>query len=221
MTITRRHILAGAIAAPAIIGSARRGSAAVRIIKISHQFPGGTDRRRRFPRPPVPQVRRRAGEAHQRVDRRAGLSELVADEDRGAVLRRAQRRARYQPLSDLLRRRRVCRAQHRPDAGPGQLLQAGRGVEEVAGRPEVQRVPRREGRRHRVVDLAGRRLRQPRQADRQSGGCQGHEDSRRQPRDGHGAAGGRRHHAVDAVERALCRDADRRLRCRLSPRRPA
>ena len=43
MTITRRHVLAGAIAAPAIIGSARRGSAATRTIKISHQFPGGTE----------------------------------------------------------------------------------------------------------------------------------------------------------------------------------
>ncbi len=43
MTITRRHVLAGAIAAPAIIGAARRGSAATRIIKISHQFPGGTE----------------------------------------------------------------------------------------------------------------------------------------------------------------------------------
>src|SRR3954468_23324132 len=43
MTITRRHVLAGAIAAPALIGAARRGSAAVRIVKISHQFPGGTE----------------------------------------------------------------------------------------------------------------------------------------------------------------------------------
>ena len=43
MIITRRHMLAGAIAAPAIIGSARRSSAAVRIVKISHQFPGGTE----------------------------------------------------------------------------------------------------------------------------------------------------------------------------------
>src|SRR6478672_6603889 len=42
MTITRRHVLAGAIAAPALIGGARRGSAATRTIKISHQFPGGT-----------------------------------------------------------------------------------------------------------------------------------------------------------------------------------
>src|SRR3954447_5863517 len=43
MTITRRHVLAGAIAAPALIGSARRGTAATRTIKISHQFPGGTE----------------------------------------------------------------------------------------------------------------------------------------------------------------------------------
>ena len=63
--------------------------------------------------------------------------------------------------------------------------------------------------------------RQPRQADRQSGRRQGHEDPRRQPRVRHAAAGGRRHHAVDAVERALCRDADRRLRRHLSRRRPA
>src|SRR5436305_12373583 len=41
MTITRRHILAGAIAAPAVLAGTRFASAA-RTIKISHQFPGGT-----------------------------------------------------------------------------------------------------------------------------------------------------------------------------------
>lgn len=41
MTITRRHILAGAIAAPAVLSGTRLASAA-RTIKISHQFPGGT-----------------------------------------------------------------------------------------------------------------------------------------------------------------------------------
>src|SRR5690242_3824865 len=41
MTINRRHILAGAIAAPAILAGTRLASAA-RTIKISHQFPGGT-----------------------------------------------------------------------------------------------------------------------------------------------------------------------------------
>src|SRR5438270_10237720 len=43
MTLSRRHVLAGAIAAPAVIASSRLGSAApARILKISHQFPGGT-----------------------------------------------------------------------------------------------------------------------------------------------------------------------------------
>jgi TRAP-type C4-dicarboxylate transport system substrate-binding protein len=43
MTITRRHILASALAAPAVIASTRLGSAApAQTLKISHQFPGGT-----------------------------------------------------------------------------------------------------------------------------------------------------------------------------------
>src|SRR6266581_1812919 len=43
MNINRRHMLAGAIAAPAVIASARLGNAApAKVLKISHQFPGGT-----------------------------------------------------------------------------------------------------------------------------------------------------------------------------------
>ncbi|HEY6259832.1 MAG TPA: TRAP transporter substrate-binding protein DctP [Xanthobacteraceae bacterium] len=43
MAISRRHILVGAIAAPAVIAASRLGSAApAQILKISHQFPGGT-----------------------------------------------------------------------------------------------------------------------------------------------------------------------------------
>jgi TRAP-type transport system periplasmic protein len=43
MTISRRHILVGAVAAPAVIAAARLGNAApARMLKISHQFPGGT-----------------------------------------------------------------------------------------------------------------------------------------------------------------------------------
>jgi len=41
MRITRRHVIAGAVAAPAVIAMSRLGSAA-QILKISHQFPGGT-----------------------------------------------------------------------------------------------------------------------------------------------------------------------------------
>jgi TRAP-type C4-dicarboxylate transport system substrate-binding protein len=43
MTISRRHVLAGALAAPAIVAWTRLGSAApAQTLKISHQFPGGT-----------------------------------------------------------------------------------------------------------------------------------------------------------------------------------
>jgi TRAP-type C4-dicarboxylate transport system substrate-binding protein len=43
MTLSRRHVLAGALAAPAVFTNARFGSAApAKILKISHQFPGGT-----------------------------------------------------------------------------------------------------------------------------------------------------------------------------------
>ncbi len=43
MIINRRHVLTGAIAAPAMIASARLGFAApAQMLKISHQFPGGT-----------------------------------------------------------------------------------------------------------------------------------------------------------------------------------
>ena len=43
MTINRRRVLAGALAAPAVIAFTRLGSAApAQVLKISHQFPGGT-----------------------------------------------------------------------------------------------------------------------------------------------------------------------------------
>jgi TRAP-type C4-dicarboxylate transport system substrate-binding protein len=43
MLISRRHILTGAVAAPAVIAAARLGTAApAQVLKISHQFPGGT-----------------------------------------------------------------------------------------------------------------------------------------------------------------------------------
>jgi TRAP-type C4-dicarboxylate transport system substrate-binding protein len=43
MAISRRHMLVGAVAAPAVIAASRFGSAApAQALKISHQFPGGT-----------------------------------------------------------------------------------------------------------------------------------------------------------------------------------
>src|SRR5215470_5234781 len=43
MTLNRRHVVMGALAAPTVIASMRLGSAAsAQTLKISHQFPGGT-----------------------------------------------------------------------------------------------------------------------------------------------------------------------------------
>src|SRR5262252_5422000 len=43
MSINRRRILTGMVAAPAVIASGRFGAGApARMLKISHQFPGGT-----------------------------------------------------------------------------------------------------------------------------------------------------------------------------------
>src|SRR6476469_10293437 len=43
MTFSRRHILVGALAAPAVIANARLAWAVPsKTLKISHQFPGGT-----------------------------------------------------------------------------------------------------------------------------------------------------------------------------------
>src|SRR3954462_2455160 len=41
MKLTRRHVVAGALAAPALI-SQNLGARAAQTLKISHQFPGGT-----------------------------------------------------------------------------------------------------------------------------------------------------------------------------------
>src|SRR6185369_5112175 len=43
MTFNRRHVLTGAMAAPVVIAASRLGFAApAQVLKISHQFPGGT-----------------------------------------------------------------------------------------------------------------------------------------------------------------------------------
>ncbi|MEY9109848.1 hypothetical protein ABH999_006044 [Bradyrhizobium yuanmingense] len=57
---TRRHLLATAVAAPAILRFGTGTAQAATTLKISHQFPGGTIDKRRFPRPAVPHVRRRS-----------------------------------------------------------------------------------------------------------------------------------------------------------------
>ena len=90
MLISRRNMMAGALAAPAVL-TAGRMAAAAQTLKISHQFPGGTldegDFRDRL-------CRRFAAELEKRTNGALGgqvYPELVADEDGGAVLRGAQR----------------------------------------------------------------------------------------------------------------------------------
>jgi TRAP-type C4-dicarboxylate transport system substrate-binding protein len=68
MSISRRTILTGALAAPAVIAAARLGSAApARILRISHQFPGGTidegDFRDRLCRKFAAEIEKRTGGA--------------------------------------------------------------------------------------------------------------------------------------------------------------
>ena len=103
--LTRRHVIASALAAPAILRFGTGTAHAATTLKISHQFPGGTidkgDFRDRLCRMFAAEVAKRS----RRRDRRRDLSELLADQDQRAILGDAQRRARYQPLSDALCRR--------------------------------------------------------------------------------------------------------------------
>src|SRR5262245_2309314 len=102
----------------------------------------------------MPQVRGRAREADEWGARRAGLSQFVADEDRGAIFRGTQRRARSQPLSDLVCRLLLEKKKHRTDARVGELLQTRRRLEASSGRPESKPVPRRQVSDHCVLYLA-------------------------------------------------------------------
>ena len=134
MTITRRHVLAGAIAAPAIIGGSRRGSAATRIIKISHQFPGGTetegDFRDRLCRKFAPEIEKRTdGSLVAQVYPNSSLMKTVAQ---FSAVRKGALDMSFYPISYAGGE--FAETQYRPDAGSGQLLQAGRGLEEGAGR---------------------------------------------------------------------------------------
>jgi len=68
VTISRRTVLSGALAAPALIASAHMGSvAAAQTLKISHQFPGGTidegDFRDRLCRKFAAEIEKRTGGA--------------------------------------------------------------------------------------------------------------------------------------------------------------
>ena len=77
MDVTRRRLLAGALATVSIGLAGSRALAQPAPLKISHQFPGRNDRQGRFPRSPVPQVRADV-EKRTKVNSSRRLSELVA-----------------------------------------------------------------------------------------------------------------------------------------------
>src|SRR6267143_2050430 len=115
MNVTRRTLLKNLAAAPAVLAVSRFAQAAdAKVIKISHQFPGGSI---------------------DKGDFRDRLTRKLADEDGGAVLRAAPRRARHEPVPARLRRRRSAGAEHRAHAVHGDLVRAGLRLEEGRGGP--------------------------------------------------------------------------------------
>ena len=133
----------------------RRGQAAQDFPPVPRRH----DRQRRLPRPDVPALRRRARQAHQRRADGRGLSQLLAGQDRGAILGDPPRCARHDALSAELRRRRGQRIQYRLHAGRDQLLRSGLCLEEGRDRQAPDRTDGREGRDLRHLAVAGRRRR--------------------------------------------------------------
>ena len=165
MQTSRRRVVLGSAAGLSLValGQSSRVAAQTTTLKISHQFPGGTIDRGRLPRSPVPALRRRRREAHQRRAEGRGLSGLVADEDQLAVLGAAQGRARPVAGAALVRRRRGARDQHRPDARRWcRVYEVGSAWKTAEVGKLLDEDARRQGHHHRQLDLAGRRRRQPR-----------------------------------------------------------
>ena len=212
--LTRRHVIASALAAPAILRFGTGTAHAATTLKISHQFPGGTidkgDFRDRLCRVFAAEVAKRSGgEIAAEI---YPNSSLIKTNAQFSAMRKGALDISLYPAA--LCRRRIAGNQYRPDARPGLDLRPGPALEERAGRQGADRFPRRQGHHPAHLGLAGRRRRQPLQADRRARRRQGPEGARRLARDGHGAADRGRRRAVGAVERTLRGDADRRLRCR-------
>src|SRR6516225_1151562 len=123
MSINRRHVTAGILAAPAVVSFSRLGAAA-QVLKISHQFPGGTidsgDFRDQLCRRFAAEIAKRTnGALTAEVYPGSSLVKTVAQY---SALRRC---ARPVALPAELRRRRGERVQHRLHARRHQLLRPG------------------------------------------------------------------------------------------------
>ena len=213
--LTRRHLIASAVAAPAILRFGTGTAHAATTLKISHQFPGGTidkgDFRDRLCRMFAAEVAKRSG-GELAAEIYPGSSLIKTNAQFSAMRKGA---LDISPLSDALCRRRSARDQYRPDAGPGRRPT----TRACAGRPEPVGKALTDFLADKGIMLltwvwqaggVASRI----QADRRARRRQGPEGARRLARDGHGAADRRRRRAVGAVERNLRRDADRRLRRR-------
>ena len=212
--ITRRHVIASALAAPAILRFGTGTAHAATTLKISHQFPGGTidkgDFRDRLCRVFAAEIAKRSG--GELAGEIYPNSSLIKTNAQFSAMRKGALDISLYPL---------------PYAGgelpetniglmPGLVSTYDQGLRwknQPVGKALTD-LSDRQGHHHPHLGLAGRRRRQPLQADCRAGRRQGPEGPRRLARDGHGAAERRRGRAVGAVERTLCGDADRRLRRR-------
>src|SRR5713226_9358599 len=202
--LTRRYVLASALAAPAILRFGTGTAHAATTLKISHQFPGGTvdkgDFRDRLTRVFADEVAKRSG--GDLVAEIYPNSSLIKTNAQFSAMRKGALDISLVPLSYA--------GGEVPETNIG-LMPA---LEERTGRQGADGFPRRQGHHHADLDLAGRRRRQPFAPGRRPGRRQGPQDSRRFARNGYGVADRGCVGAVAAVQRTLCGNADRRLRCR-------
>ena len=174
MTITRRHVLAGAIAAPAIIGSS------------APRF-GCGPYRQDFPSVPRRYGRRRAISAtacaassppNSRSARTASIvaqiypnSSLMKTVAQFSAVRKGVLDISLYPISYAGGEFAELNIGLMP--GLVSSYKQGAAWKKAPVGQKFSAVPRREGRHHGVLDLAGRRLREPRQVDRQSEDAKG------------------------------------------------
>ena len=212
--LSRRHVIASALAAPAVLRLGMGTAHAATTLKISHQFPGGTI---------------------DKGDFRDRLCRMFAEE----VEKRTRRRnpAEIYPNSSLIKTNAQFSAMRKgaldislypmPYAG-GEVPETNIGlmpglVTTYAQGMRWKTAPVGKALTDFLADKgiilltwvwqAGGVASRSR-ADRRAGRRQGHEGPRRLARDGHGAADRGRLRALGALERNLHRDADRRLRRR-------
>ena len=164
--LTRRHVIASALAAPAVLRFGTGTAHAATTLKISHQFPGGTidkgDFRDRLCRTFAAEVAKRSG------------GEIAAEiyPNSSLIKTNAQFSAMRKGALDISLYPMPYAGGELPETniglmpGPRRDLRPGPALEEGAGRQGADRLSCRQGHHPAELDLAGRRRCQPFQADR-------------------------------------------------------